>query len=165
MDAFICLYIFRLYDFVEAAALRSIVLRYAGTLIATRVSFFFPFVYLEMLLFPCTFCTISVFSLYYIVRSFLPNQVFSYLVTTGWIFYISFMLEFKQSINQSISPEPQTQPYRNVLSKKRCGSDSFRQIGIRNYVDVCIVTQYNSKSMDQPGKVANPARSQLNRKK
>ena len=36
---------FRLYAFVEAAALRSIVLRYAGVPITTRVSFFyfFPF--------------------------------------------------------------------------------------------------------------------------
>ena len=29
---------------------------------------------------------------------------------------------------------------------------------------VCIVITYNSKSMDQPGKVANPARGQLDRK-
>ena len=35
------LFRFRLYAFVEAAALRSIVLRYACTPIATRVSFFF----------------------------------------------------------------------------------------------------------------------------
>ena len=51
---------FRLYAFVEAATLRSIVLRYAGAPIATRVSFFvFPFfVYLEMSLFPRIFCTI-----------------------------------------------------------------------------------------------------------
>ena len=35
---------FRLYDFVEAAAFRSIVLRYAGApIIATRVFFFFSF--------------------------------------------------------------------------------------------------------------------------
>ena len=50
---------FRLfYAFVEAAALRSIVLRYPGVPIATRVSFFyfFPFfVYLEMSLFPSIF--------------------------------------------------------------------------------------------------------------
>ena len=41
------------------------VLRYAGAPIATRVSFFFPFVYLEMSLFPSMFCTIVVLSLYY----------------------------------------------------------------------------------------------------
>ena len=48
---------FRLYAFVEAAALRSIVLRYAGVPIATRVSFsfLFPFFYLEMSLFPGIF--------------------------------------------------------------------------------------------------------------
>ena len=33
-------FVFRLYDFVEAAALRSIVLRYAGAPIATRVPLF-----------------------------------------------------------------------------------------------------------------------------
>ena len=50
--------------------LRSIVPRYAGAPIATRVSFFFPFVYLEMSLFPSVICTIAVFSLYgeYVVR-------------------------------------------------------------------------------------------------
>ena len=69
---------FRLYAFVEAAALRSNVLRYAGAPIATRVSsfLFFPFVYLEMLFFPSIFCTFSAFSLYeeYVVRSFLPDD-------------------------------------------------------------------------------------------
>ena len=48
-------FVFRLYAFVEAAALRSVVLRYAGASIATRVSFFFHFVYLEMSLFPGLF--------------------------------------------------------------------------------------------------------------
>ena len=69
---------FRLYAFVDAAALRSIILRYAGVPIATRVSFFFPFAYLEISLFPSIFCTFAVFSLYgeYVVRSFLPNGVF-----------------------------------------------------------------------------------------
>ena len=73
---------FRLYAFVEAAALSSIVLRYAVVPIATRVSFFFFFsffVYVEMSPFPSIFCTISAFSLYgeYVVRSFLPDGVFS----------------------------------------------------------------------------------------
>ena len=52
---------------------------YAGAPIATRVSFFFPLVYLEMSLFPSFgICTISAFSLYgeYVVRSFFPNGVF-----------------------------------------------------------------------------------------
>ena len=63
-----------LLAFVEAAALRSIVLRYAGAPIATR----FIFLFLEMSLFPSIFGTISAFSLYgeYAVRSFLPNGVF-----------------------------------------------------------------------------------------
>ena len=71
-------FVFRLYAFVEAAALRSIVLRYAGVPIATRVSFIFFllfFVYLEMSLFP----SIVSLSLYgeYVVRSFLSDGVFS----------------------------------------------------------------------------------------
>ena len=69
--ALLC-FVFLLYAFVEAAALRSIVLRYAGAPIATSFCFF------EMSLFPSIFCTISVFSLYgeYVVRSLLPNGVF-----------------------------------------------------------------------------------------
>ena len=61
--------------------------------IATRVSFLFIFVHLEMSLFP------SVFSfLYgeYVVRSFLPDGVFLPM-TTGWIFDISLR---ENSINQ-----------------------------------------------------------------
>ena len=71
--ALLC-FVFRLHAFVEAAALRSIVLRYAGAPIATRV-FLFLF---DVSLFPSIFCTISDFSLYgeYVVRSFLPNGVF-----------------------------------------------------------------------------------------
>ena len=69
---------FRLYAFVEAAALRSIALMYAWAPIATRVSFLFPFVYLEMSLFPSIFCAVAVFSLYeeYVVRFFIPDGVF-----------------------------------------------------------------------------------------
>ena len=63
----------------------SIVLRYAGAPIATRVSFFFAFVYLEMSLFPSTFCANAVFSSYgeYVVRFFLPNGIFLPCVTMG----------------------------------------------------------------------------------
>ena len=62
------------YAFVEAAALRSIVLRHAGTPIATRTCSFLGG---EMSLFPSIFCTISAFSLYgeYVVHSFLPNDM------------------------------------------------------------------------------------------
>ena len=79
---------FRLYDFVEAAALRSIVLRYASAPIGARVYFFLLFVYLECRFSRVyfSFCIISVFSLYgeYAVRvSFWI--VFFYLVTTDWI--------------------------------------------------------------------------------
>ena len=56
----LCYYMlhFCLYGFVEAATLRSIVLRYAGAPIATWFFFW------EMSLFPSIFCTISAFSLY-----------------------------------------------------------------------------------------------------
>ena len=78
--------------FVEAAALRSIVLRYAGVPIATRVFFFcLLFIYLEVSLFP------SIFQL----TSFPSGWYFFYLVTTGWIFDISLLL-CENSINQSI---------------------------------------------------------------
>ena len=65
--------------FVEAAALRPIVLRYAGAPIATCVfSSFFPLVYSEMSIFPSIFCTIAAVSSYgrFVVRSFLPNGGF-----------------------------------------------------------------------------------------
>ena len=71
---------FRLYAFVEAAALRSIVFRCAGAPIAARVSF---------LLFFCLFGDVAfseyflyhfrfhfVWTIEYVVRSFLPNNVF-----------------------------------------------------------------------------------------
>ena len=91
----------RLYAFVEAAALRPIVLRYAGVPMATRVSLFFfsPFVYLEMSLFPSTSFPLSLCmesTLY--VLSF--RMVVFYLATTGWIFYISLC---ENSTNQSIN--------------------------------------------------------------
>ena len=74
--------VFRLYVFVEAAALRSIVLRYAGFPIATRVSFFLLFFFLigdvvfsEYFLYH--FCFLFVWTIEYVVRSFLPGGVFS----------------------------------------------------------------------------------------
>ena len=86
---------FRLYAFVEAAALRSIAHQYAGALIATR--FPPPFVYLEMSLFPSIFVPLT-FSLCmestsYVLSFrmvFFPFEwCFSTFVTTGWIFDIS----------------------------------------------------------------------------
>ena len=69
---------FHFYTSIEAAALPSIVFRYAGASTATSVSSFFPFVYLEMSFFPSIFCTIAAFSLYreYVVRFSLPGGVF-----------------------------------------------------------------------------------------
>ena len=60
-------FVFRLYAFVEAAALRSIVLRYTGVPIATRVSFFlfflsFLFIWRRRffrVFFPLSLCTES----------------------------------------------------------------------------------------------------------
>ena len=73
--SFVCFVSLRFrHVFVEAAALRSIVLRYAGAPI-TRV--FFSFLG-SCLFFSSIFCTISAFFMYgeYVVRSFLPNDVF-----------------------------------------------------------------------------------------
>ena len=92
---------FCLYAFVEAAVLRSIVLRYAGVPFATYMCIvFFLFVYLEMSPFPSIFCTIAVFSLngkYVVLLLF--RMVFFYIGTTGWIFDIS--LCENSTINQS----------------------------------------------------------------
>ena len=81
-DVFIWCYVcfvllrFRLCGLLEAAALRSIVFRYAGTPTATRVSFFFSFFILGDVTFSDIF--FAVFSLYreYVVRSFFPDGVF-----------------------------------------------------------------------------------------
>ena len=94
------LFRFRLYAFIEAAALCSIVfmLRYACALAATRyavteTSLFLIFLYHCRFLFVwrvrCTF--------------FSPSGwwCFSYLATTGWIFYMSLLCE--NSISQSIN--------------------------------------------------------------
>ena len=70
---------FRLYAFIEAAALRSIVLRYAGAPIATSVFFLFPLLFIwRCHFFRVFFCTIAAFSLNgeYVVRAFLQNSVF-----------------------------------------------------------------------------------------
>ena len=93
---------FRLYAFVEAAALRSIVHRYAGAPIATRAflsSFFFLLFIWRCRFFRVFFVPLPFSLLYgeYVVRPFFPNDVF-YLVTTGWILDISIC---KSSANQS----------------------------------------------------------------
>ena len=81
------LFRFRLYTFIEAAALRSIVLRYAGTPTATRVFSLFLFVSLEVSLFPSSFVSLP-FSLCMKSTSYVfPfRMVFFYLVATGWTF-------------------------------------------------------------------------------
>ena len=83
--ALLC-FVFRRYAFVEAAALRSIVLRYAGAPIATRVSFFFEIsLFPEYCLYHCRFLFV-----WRVRRTFFPSRmVFFYLVTTGWILDIS----------------------------------------------------------------------------
>ena len=92
---------FRLCAFVEAATLRSIVLRYAGAPITARVSFFlFLFIWRsDVALSEYLICTIPLFSLYKESTSNVLSfrMVFFYLVTTGWIFNISLC----ENINQS----------------------------------------------------------------
>ena len=77
------LFRFHPYAFIEAAALRSIVLRYTRAPTATRVSS------LEIPLFPSIFAPIAVFSLYgeYVVRFSLPDGVF--LPCDHGLFFIS----------------------------------------------------------------------------
>ena len=88
---------FRLYAFVEAAALRSTVFRYAGAPDSHTCFFFFfgtcRFFRLFFVPFPLSLCMESTSY----VLSF--RMVFSYLVTTDWIFGISLC---ENSINQSI---------------------------------------------------------------
>ena len=78
---------FRLYAFVEAAALRSIypsICRRPDS----HTCFFFPFVYLEMPLFLSIFCTIAAFSLYgeygSTSRTFFPSE-WSGFSTTAYV--------------------------------------------------------------------------------
>ena len=107
-SAAVTLVLFRLhlYAFIEAAALRSIVLRYAGASTASRISSFFPFVSLELTLFPSIFVPLP-FSLCMESTLYLPCYVFSfrvvffYLVTTGFTFILQLKL-CKNSISQSI---------------------------------------------------------------
>ena len=90
---------FRLCAFVEAAALGSIVLRYAGATTATRVSFFFLFIWrcrffrVFFVPFPLSLCMESTS---YVLSFWM---VLFYLVTTGWIFDISLYVRI-QLINQ-----------------------------------------------------------------
>ena len=101
-------FVFRLYDVVEAAALRSIVLRYAGVPIATRdsifsfflsfFSFFLFFVYLEVSIFPSI---VSAFFVWRVRRTFFPSGwCFLLPCDHGLDFYISLC---ENSINQSIN--------------------------------------------------------------
>ena len=97
--ALLC-FVFRLlYAFVEAAALRSLVLRYTGAPIATRVSYFFPIgdvAFSEYFLYHFRFLSVWI-----VRRTFFPSVwCFSYLVTSGWIFYISLC---KNLISKSIN--------------------------------------------------------------
>ena len=95
-------FVFRPYAFVKAAALRSVVLRYAGVPIATRVfsfSFFFVVFYLFILVpFPLSLCMESTsYVLSFRMAFFLPCDHGLY------FFYISLCENSINSINQSIS--------------------------------------------------------------
>ena len=78
------LFRFRLYAFVEeAAALRSIVFRYAGAPTATRVSSFFPDVSLEMSPFPSILVPLSfALSMESTTTYLVPGTFFPF----GWYF-------------------------------------------------------------------------------
>ena len=93
---------FRRYAFIEAVVLRSNVVRYAGASIGThtRVSFFFPFVYLEMSPFSEYFCTI-IWRLVPVRRMF---SAFGFCFSTLWprAEFLASVYVRIQSINQSM---------------------------------------------------------------
>ena len=109
-------FVFRLYAFVETATLHSIVLRYAGDPISTRVFFFPPFfVYLKDVAFSEYF--FRFLFVWRVRRTFFPpGWCFFYLVTTGWIFYISLC---ENSINQSINKGLSWVRAFNILDTRR----------------------------------------------
>ena len=131
LDVFLWCYVcfvllrFRLYDFVEAAALRSIVLRYASPPIATRLFFFFFFLDVAFseyffVPFPLSLCMESTS---YVLSC---RMVFFYLVTTGWIFDIKLAYEKIQSIIQS-----STKIFRDInICEPPDGHKEFRKINI-----------------------------------
>ena len=91
------------------AALRSIILRYAGAPIATRLFFFFFLLFLWRCRFFRLFFVPSPFSFCQSTSNFISfRMVFFYLVTTGWIFYISLSenLDTKNSITAGFSLLP-----------------------------------------------------------
>ena len=92
---------FRLCAFVEAAALRSIVLRYAGAPIATRIFFVFHICSFGNVVFPEFFFVPLPFSLRMESTSYVfpfRMMVFFYLVTRGWMFDISL---YENPINKN----------------------------------------------------------------
>ena len=102
---YLCLVLlcFHLYVFVEAAALRPTVLRYAGAPIATHTCFFLFYFLLiwrcrvfRVFLVPLRF-SLCMESMSYVLSS---RLVFFYLVTRGWNFDISLIC--KNLINQSM---------------------------------------------------------------
>ena len=114
--ALLC-FVFRLHAFVEGAALRSIVLRYAGAPIATRFVLFiwrrrfFPSKFLYRFRFLFVMESTSH------VLSF--RMVLFHLVPTGWIFDISLCEDL---INQSTITNVLTffLPNRGMLRRSRC---------------------------------------------
>ena len=101
------------YAFVEAAALCSIVHRYASAPIATRV---FYYLFGEMSLFPSIFLYHFRFIFVWRVRrTFFPSEwCFFYLVTTCWVFDISLLCENPIiQFNQSMDSSYQNNQYNN----------------------------------------------------
>ena len=111
---------FRLYAFVnKAAALRSIVLRYASTPIAARVflGFFLRCRFFQLseyffVPFPLSLCMESTSY----VLSF--RMVFFYLETTGWILTSAYYYVRLQPINQSIVQQQQFSGVTFVFKRK-----------------------------------------------
>ena len=81
-------FVFRPYAFVEAAALRSIVLRYAGVPIATRVSFFFVFVFVFVAFFEYLFYFILFFIFVPFPLSLCMESSTSYVLSFRMVFYL-----------------------------------------------------------------------------
>ena len=97
--ALLC-FVFRLHAFVEAVALRSIVLRYAGAPAATRVFSFWRCRFFRVFLVPCPL-SLCMESTSYVLFF---RIMFFYIVTTDWSFDISLReSSTNQSINQSIN--------------------------------------------------------------
>ena len=138
---YVCLvfcFVFVFLAIIKAATLRSIVPRYPCASAATRsylttVCVLFCLIHWEVTLFPGILYHYRFLLVWRVPCTFSFRMVFFYLVTTGWILTIQSISQLKKD---------------GIVYCTVC--------------TVCMVITY-SKSKDQPGKAANPARGQLNR--